>query len=55
MKYVKVSIAFALSMAGLLMPWRTRLLFSELLGWAAQILPPATYEVTHRDEEPPGP
>ena len=43
MTSLKITLAFCASAVGLLLPWRSRVLFSELIGWIAQIAPPSSY------------
>ncbi len=45
MKYLKIAVALPICTAGLLMPWRMRCLFSEALGWVAQLVPPELHNV----------
>jgi len=52
MRWCKIGIALCLSVTGLLLPWRLRILFSELLGWIAQLVPPDLYRM---DEQPDSP
>ena len=54
MKYLRIAVAFSLSAVGVLLPWRLRCLFSESLGWLAQVLPPAMYQVENHGSEPEG-
>ena len=49
MKWIKVGLALCVSVTGVLLPWRLRILFSELLGWVAQLVPPDLYRM---DEQP---
>ena len=51
MTYVKAGIAVLFCLPGLLMPWRCRVLFSEALGWVAQLVPPALYQVDEVEDE----
>lgn len=54
MRGLQIAIAWLISVAGLLMPWRVRILFSELLGWIAQLVPPQLYQLEAvGDEDPP--
>lgn len=46
MKYVKAGIAALICLPGLLLPWRCRVLYSEFLGWLAQLVPPSMYQVS---------
>ncbi len=46
---IKIIIAWSLSVLGLLLPWRARILFSELLGWVAQLVPPELYAMEELD------
>lgn len=46
----KVLVAWCITLLGLLMPWRTRILFSEVLGWIAQLVPPSLYTMDGLDE-----
>ncbi len=57
MRYLKIGIAWTISVTGLLLPWRLRILFSELLGWVAQLVPPDLYTMDALDagEAPPEP
>lgn len=41
LKTLKMTVAFAASALGVLMPWRLRIIYSEALGWVAQLLPPS--------------
>jgi hypothetical protein len=41
----KVTVAFAASALGVLLPWRARVWYSESLGWVAQLVPPRFYAV----------
>ena len=45
MRRVKVGIAFCASAVGVLLPGRARVIYSEILGWVAQVVPPVFYEV----------
>ena len=45
MRPVKMTLALCASVLGALMPWRTRVLYSELLGWIAQLVPPDLYRM----------
>ena len=45
MKRLKIGIAMTASALGALMPWRTRVAYSELLGWVAQLVPPSLHRV----------
>jgi hypothetical protein len=54
----KVLVAWSITLLGLLMPWRTRILFSEALGWIAQLVPPSLYTMEGPQEpgaDPPTP
>ncbi len=53
MRYVKMAIAIVASLLGALMPWRTRIFFSEALGWIANLVPPDLYRMTGPDEAVP--
>jgi len=48
-RYVKMAIAIAASLLGALMPWRTRIFFSEALGWIANLVPPDLYRMASPD------
>lgn len=49
MKWIKIGLALWVSVIGVLLPWRLRILYSELLGWVAQLVPPDLYQM---DEQP---
>ncbi len=49
MRPFKLVSAWLVSVAGLFMPWRMRILFSELLGWIAQLVPPQLYQLEDLD------
>ncbi len=53
MRIFKITVAFCISLVGVLLPWRARIAYSELLGWVAQLFPPSTYnvDVRGRDEQ----
>jgi hypothetical protein len=53
MRAIQTTLAWLVSVAGLLMPWRARILFSELLGWIAQLVPPQLYQLDAMDEQQP--
>lgn len=50
MKCIKIGISYSISAIGLMLPWRARVVFSEALGWAAQVIPPKYYQVRRSDE-----
>jgi hypothetical protein len=39
----KLSVAATLSAIGVVLPWRSRVWYSEGLGWLAQLIPPRFY------------
>jgi hypothetical protein len=45
MSPVKIGIALVASAIGLVLPWRARILYSELLGRVANLVPPHLYRV----------
>ena len=45
MSPVKIGIAFLASVVGLVLPWRARVVYSELLGRVANLVPPRFYRV----------
>jgi len=45
MNRVKIGIAFVASAIGLVLPWRARIVFSEVLGRVANLVPPRLYRV----------
>ena len=47
----KLSIAAALGGIGLLLPWRSRIWYSEGLGWLAQLIPPRFTVVPDEERE----
>jgi hypothetical protein len=47
---VKLTVAWCITLLGMLMPWRTRILFSEALGWIAQLVPPSLYTMDGLEE-----
>ena len=49
MRSLKITLAFCVSAVGLLLPWRSRILFSEFIGWAAQVVPPSSYELNIKE------
>jgi len=51
---LKVGIALCASTVGILLPGRARVVYSELLGWVAQLVPPRFYQVD-TDGEPERP
>lgn len=51
MKYAKATIALLVCLPGALMPWRCRIWYSEVLGWLAQLVPPALYQMQDLGEE----
>lgn len=53
LRVVKMTLALTASVLGALMPWRIRVLYSELLGWIAQLVPPDLYRMDG-EEGPPG-
>ena len=42
---MKMILGFLICFAGVLMPWRARVIFSELLGWIAQAMTGAYFLV----------
>ena len=54
MRVLKITIGWLISVTGLLMPWRMRVLFSELLGWIAQLVPPQLYQLEQADDRDAG-
>jgi hypothetical protein len=55
MRYLKIGIAWTISVTGLMLPWRLRILFSELLGWVAQLVPPDLYTMEAMGPDEQGP
>ena len=49
LRLLKIIIAWSLSILGLVLPWRARILYSELLGWVAQLVPPELYAMEDLD------
>jgi hypothetical protein len=45
MRPLKIGIAFVASAIGLALPWRARVVYSELLGRVANLVPPRFYRV----------
>ncbi len=45
MRKLKIGLALAASSVGVFLPYRARVLYSELLGWVAQLVPPSLYQV----------
>jgi len=52
-KLAKITIAFVASAIGVLLPWRLRVLYSEALGWVANLVPPDLYQVPVDDQTAP--
>jgi hypothetical protein len=52
MRPLKIAIAGTISVVGLLLPWRLRVVYSEALGWIAQLVPPSFYRMEHQDAPP---
>ena len=52
MRRIKIAIAFGASSVGLLLPWRARIVYSEVLGWVAQLVPPSFTSVDLDDRKP---
>lgn len=52
MRRIKIAIAFGASSVGLLLPWRARIVYSEVLGWIAQLVPPSFTSVDLGEDGP---
>ena len=55
LKRTKIAIAFGASAVGLMLPWRARVAYSEILGWVAQQVPPSFTSVDLDDQDREGP
>ncbi len=51
MEPVKVTISLLASLVGVCLPWRARIIYSEVLGWVAQVVPPRLYLVDDDETE----
>ena len=47
---LKMSVAATLAAVGIALPWRSRIWYSEGLGWLAQLIPPRFTVVPDEDQ-----
>jgi hypothetical protein len=52
MRRVKIAIALGAAVVGAALPWRARIVYSEALGWMAQLVPPRFYQVREGGDDP---